>query len=69
MIKKEFYDTTKSENDYQKFLNLLLRMLNYDPKCRCKPFDALRHPFFNKTGDQSQAPYVYSHLSTQIIKY
>lgn len=37
-----------SESDYQKFLDLLLRMLNYDPNVRCAPFDALRHPFFQK---------------------
>lgn len=35
-------------NDYRKFKELILRMLDYDPDSRIKPFNALQHPFFRR---------------------
>lgn len=34
--------------DYRKFKDLILRMLDYDPETRIKPFDALQHSFFRR---------------------
>lgn len=36
-------------SDYHKFRDLILRMLDYDPETRVKPYDALQHPFFRRT--------------------
>ena len=36
--------------DYQKFKDLILRMLDYDPETRIKPLEAIYHPFFRKDG-------------------
>lgn len=38
--------------DYLKFKDLILRMLDYDPKTRITPFYALQHNFFKKTTDE-----------------
>ncbi|XP_043972159.1 dual specificity tyrosine-phosphorylation-regulated kinase 1B isoform X1 [Gambusia affinis] len=38
--------------DYLKFKDLILRMLDYDPKSRITPFYALQHNFFKKTTDE-----------------
>ena len=35
--------------DYLKFLDLIQKMLEYDPKKRIKPNDALHHPFLKRT--------------------
>ena len=35
-------------NDYRKFKDLILRMLDYDPDSRIKPFNALQHLFFRR---------------------
>ncbi|XP_076457834.1 dual specificity tyrosine-phosphorylation-regulated kinase 1B-like [Babylonia areolata] len=39
--------------DYLKFKDLILRMLDYDPKTRISPYYALQHNFFKKTSDES----------------
>lgn len=36
-------------SDYRKFKDLILRMLDYDPETRVKPYDALQHPFFRRS--------------------
>ncbi|XP_072011147.1 dual specificity tyrosine-phosphorylation-regulated kinase 1B-like isoform X1 [Engystomops pustulosus] len=41
-----------SPSDYLKFKDLILRMLDYDPKTRITPFYALQHNFFKKTTDE-----------------
>lgn len=40
-------------SDYLKFKDLILRMLDYDPKTRLTPYYALQHNFFKKTSDES----------------
>uniref|UniRef100_T1IL20 dual-specificity kinase n=1 Tax=Strigamia maritima TaxID=126957 RepID=T1IL20_STRMM len=40
-------------SDYLKFKDLVLRMLDYDPKTRITPFHALQHNFFKRTTDES----------------
>ncbi|KAG1658631.1 Serine/threonine-protein kinase minibrain [Nymphon striatum] len=42
-----------SVSDYLKFKDLILRMLDYDPKNRVTPFYALQHNFFKRTTDES----------------
>lgn len=42
-----------SVSDYLKFKDLILRMLDYDPKTRVTPFFALQHNFFKRTTDES----------------
>ncbi|KAK0057551.1 dual specificity tyrosine-phosphorylation-regulated kinase 1B-like isoform X1 [Biomphalaria pfeifferi] len=39
--------------DYLKFKDLILRMLEFDPKTRITPYYALQHNFFKKTSDES----------------
>ncbi|XP_067676238.1 dual specificity tyrosine-phosphorylation-regulated kinase 1B-like isoform X2 [Haliotis asinina] len=38
--------------DYLKFKDLILRMLDYDPKTRITPYYGLQHNFFKKTTDE-----------------
>ncbi|XP_072166377.1 dual specificity tyrosine-phosphorylation-regulated kinase 1B-like [Diadema setosum] len=40
-------------SDYLKFKDLILRMLEYDPAVRIKPYYALQHSFFKRTVDGS----------------
>lgn len=40
-------------SDYLKFKDLILRMLEYDPKTRITPYYALQHNFFKRTSDES----------------
>ncbi|XP_038062942.1 dual specificity tyrosine-phosphorylation-regulated kinase 1B-like [Patiria miniata] len=42
-----------SVSDYLKFKDLILRMLEYDPAVRIKPYYALQHSFFKRTADES----------------
>ena len=42
-----------SVSDYLKFKDLILRMLDYDPKTRITPFYALQHNFFKRTAEES----------------
>lgn len=39
--------------DYLKFKDLILRMLEFDPKTRITPYYSLQHNFFKKTTDES----------------
>lgn len=39
--------------DYLKFKDLIIRMLDYDPKTRISPYHALQHSFFKRTSDES----------------
>lgn len=39
-------------SDYLKFKDLILRMLDYDPKTRITPYYALQHNFFKRTADE-----------------
>lgn len=41
-----------SMSDYLKFKDLILRMLDYDPKTRITPYYALQHNFFKRTSDE-----------------
>ncbi|CAG9822503.1 unnamed protein product [Phaedon cochleariae] len=41
-----------STSDYLKFKDLVLRMLDYDPKTRITPYYALQHNFFKRTSDE-----------------
>jgi dual specificity tyrosine-phosphorylation-regulated kinase 1 len=38
--------------DYRKFVDLVLRMLDLDPKTRITPFYALQHAFFKRATDE-----------------
>lgn len=42
-----------SVSDYLKFKDLILRMLDYNPKTRITPHHALQHSFFRRTNDGS----------------
>ncbi|KFB44773.1 AGAP002119-PD-like protein [Anopheles sinensis] len=46
-------DPGHSVSDYLKFKDLILRMLDYDPKTRVTPYYALQHNFFKRTSDES----------------
>ncbi|XP_021935334.1 serine/threonine-protein kinase minibrain isoform X2 [Zootermopsis nevadensis] len=39
-------------SDYLKFKDLILRMLDFDPKTRITPYYALQHNFFKRTADE-----------------
>ena len=41
-----------SVQDYLKFKDLILRMLDYDPKTRITPYYALQHNFFKRTSEE-----------------
>jgi serine/threonine protein kinase len=43
-----------SLHDYLKFEDLIMRMLNYDPKLRIKPSEALQHTFFKRPSNETQ---------------
>lgn len=42
-----------SMSEYLKFKDLILRMLDFDPKMRVTPYYALQHNFFKRTADES----------------
>ncbi|XP_028162417.1 serine/threonine-protein kinase minibrain isoform X6 [Ostrinia furnacalis] len=42
-----------SVSDYLKFKDLILRMLEYEPKQRVTPYYALQHNFFKRTADEA----------------
>ena len=42
-----------SLSDYLKFKDLIMRMLDFDPKTRITPYYALQHNFFKRTTDES----------------
>ena len=41
-----------SISDYLKFKDLVVRMLDYNPKSRVTPYYALQHNFFRRTTDE-----------------
>ncbi|KAL6267459.1 hypothetical protein P5V15_000535 [Pogonomyrmex californicus] len=41
-----------SMSDYLKFKDLIVRMLDFDPKTRVTPYYALQHNFFKRTADE-----------------
>lgn len=41
-----------SVQDYLRFKDLILRMLDFDPKTRITPYYALQHNFFKRTTDE-----------------
>lgn len=41
-----------SVSDYLKFKDLIIRMLDFDPKTRVTPYYALQHNFFKRTTDE-----------------
>lgn len=45
-----------SVQDYLKFKDLILRMLDYDPKTRITPYYALQHNFFKRTSEEAGGP-------------
>ncbi|XP_028400070.1 dual specificity tyrosine-phosphorylation-regulated kinase 1A-like [Dendronephthya gigantea] len=45
-------DQGHTTQDYIKFRDLILQMLEYDPKVRIKPHIALQHCFFRRTTDE-----------------
>ena len=47
-------DAGHTTTDYIKFRDLILRMLNYDPQLRIKPYDALQHPFFRRADSSTR---------------
>jgi dual specificity tyrosine-phosphorylation-regulated kinase 1 len=47
-------ETGNSPRNYDMFVDLIYRMLSYDPRERIKPDDALNHPFIS-SGDQQQS--------------
>jgi len=44
-----------SVSDYLRFKDLILRMLEYDPKTRITPYYALQHNFFKRTSEDSSS--------------
>ena len=46
-------ETNHSVSDYVKFKDLVQKMLEYDPKHRILPFNALQSNFFKRTYDES----------------
>jgi len=44
-----------SVSDYLRFKDLILRMLEYDPKTRITPYYALQHNFFKRTSEESSS--------------
>uniref|UniRef100_A0A1I7Z502 Dual specificity tyrosine-phosphorylation-regulated kinase mbk-1 n=1 Tax=Steinernema glaseri TaxID=37863 RepID=A0A1I7Z502_9BILA len=41
-----------SVDEYQKFLNLVTQMLDYNPKTRIVPYNAVQHPFLRRTPEE-----------------
>jgi serine/threonine protein kinase len=55
--KKKFppSEAYNSERNYEMFIDLVHKMLSYEPSERIKPFEALNHPFL-VSPDLSAAP-------------
>ncbi|XP_046749728.1 serine/threonine-protein kinase minibrain [Diprion similis] len=60
-----------SVSDYLKFKDLILRMLDYDPKTRITPYYALQHNFFKRTADEgtntNTAPTNNANISPAVV--
>lgn len=50
---RRIHDQGHTYQDYIKFRDLILQMLEYDPKVRIKPHIALQHCFFRRTTDEA----------------
>ncbi|KAI8035563.1 hypothetical protein M5D96_011612 [Drosophila gunungcola] len=48
---RKFFDKIVADGSY--FKDLILRMLDFDPKTRVTPYYALQHNFFKRTADES----------------
>ena len=46
-----------SPQDYMKFKDIVLRMLEYDAKTRISPYQALQHAFFKRNSEESSTNY------------
>lgn len=55
--------------DYRKFKDLILRMLDYDPETRTKPYDALQHSFFRREGSTSSTSTTSHHTGGSTISH
>mmetsp|Transcript_46346 Transcript_46346/g.75643 ORF Transcript_46346/g.75643 Transcript_46346/m.75643 type:complete len:424 (-) Transcript_46346:809-2080(-) len=47
-------------NDYLTFMDLLAGMLDYDPRTRLRPVQALQHPFFHQVDEAHDSQHVRS---------
>ncbi|XP_019881080.1 serine/threonine-protein kinase minibrain [Aethina tumida] len=56
-----------SMSEYLKFKDLILRMLDYDPKTRITPYYALQHTFFKRTTDESTNTNANSNSSSPAV--
>lgn len=54
-------------SEYLKFKDLILRMLDYDPKTRITPYYALQHTFFKRTTDESTNTNANSNSSSPAV--
>jgi serine/threonine protein kinase len=45
-------ETGNSPRNYEQFIDLIHKMLSFDPQVRIKPDEALKHPFLN-SGDHN----------------
>jgi dual specificity tyrosine-phosphorylation-regulated kinase 1 len=59
-------ETGHTVADYLKFKDLILRMLDYDPKARITPYYALQHNFFKQTVDESTSTFTNHQMSGQL---
>ena len=50
--------------DYRRFKDIILRMLDYDPDTRIKPYNALQHTFFRRDGSSTTTTPVTQAAST-----
>ena len=50
---RRFGESGHSAEEYSKFKDLILKMLDYDPKARISPFHAVRHTFLRKSSSGS----------------
>ncbi|KAK0397437.1 hypothetical protein QR680_002128 [Steinernema hermaphroditum] len=53
-----------SVEEYQKFLNLVTQMLDYNPKTRIVPYHAVQHPFLRRPPEEQPAPPQQPHRRT-----
>ena len=56
-----------SVSDYLKFKDLILRMLDYDPKSRITPYYALQHGFFKKSNDDGGLAAIGAAAATAMV--
>ncbi len=59
-------EANHSVADYIKFKELVQQMLEYDPKRRILPFNALQASFFKRTYDETNLPPTGNHTPSTI---